>query len=242
MIQTKQSLSEVENLYYRQKEGGPASTAARKSTSTSPNGPAANRSATAPATASNPSLGSRLFTDNATSKRAELEDGDVFGGYGLATPPISGGTVPGAQTASMAQNRARSASPSTTAQSETRTTKRSPNSGTTLRSVQHKASMPVMQSSNGVTSYADFWSRVGGANTGPVSPNKKRSADNIDSAEIGDNALPTENAGGAVVSPKKRVRVDDAADHGKMEASAKQSPVKAALIERGPSFASSGRR
>lgn len=214
--------------------------AGRRSTSTSPNGPTAKGPVT-PAAASNPTLGSRLFKDAAASKRAEVEDGDVFGGYGLATPPTSGGTVPGAQTASLAQKRGRSVSATPVsppaaginpAQGETGPTRRSPHSGATLR---NRASTASMQTANGVTSYADFWSRVG--TTGAVSPNKKRNADNFEVGDSADVDVSPADTAPAVVSPKKRVRVDESAEH-----PATLSPAKAALTERGPSFASSGRK
>lgn len=220
----------MENLYYRHREGDP--TGARKSTSTSPINPSTKGPAT-PGAAS--TLGSRLFKDATASKRTEVEDGDVFGGYGLATPPTSGGTVPGAQTLAQKRGRSVSATPVSpptagATAGESGPNKRSPNNGTALR----KSSMSSMQTANGVTSYADFWSRVGSAT--PVSPNKKRNADNLDGGEPVDVAA-AEDIAPAVVSPKKRVRVDESGEH-----PASVSPAKAAWAERGPSFASMGRK
>ncbi|PWY97501.1 hypothetical protein BCV70DRAFT_50515 [Testicularia cyperi] len=302
---SKQSLSEVENLYYRQNEASSgAQAAARKIASTSPQGASRNGllgaaststiSTSAPPTTalsgsnagsavpSNSSgVGSRLFKD-ASLKRIDVEGGDVFGGYGLATPPASGGTVPGAHTSYFAagkRGRSTSSTPvsppnptgaAATASSSTHSsgTKRSPNGAAASNSRSSQASKtssvtPAASSSSssgagGAISYADFWSRVGsssvaasaapaGATNGsrPTSPSKKRNADNMESNEaapaveatlqkplpVGTSAKSSSSS--MSVSPSKRVRVDGGVSI---------SPAKAALTERGPSFASGARK
>lgn len=245
VAQSKQSLPEVENLYYRQNQSGTstaiANTAAgaRKSASTSPNNN--NNSSKAPVTPSvaanqaQLAIGSRLFKDAAV-KKMDAEGGDVFGGYGLATPPASAGSVPGA-TSYLTSKRGRSASSTPISPPNTSTNssaskgadaqKRSPNSNTTGRTA----------TAGGATSYADFWSRVGsstaagaGAARSSISPTKKRSADEVaaDAAKVSEGAAATS-------SPHKRVRMES-------DPAPSTSPAKAALADRGPSFASSVRK
>ncbi|KIS67971.1 uncharacterized protein UMAG_04016 [Mycosarcoma maydis] len=280
---SKQSLSEVENLYYRQNQtetsnatssAATATAAARKSTSTSPNNNNNNNSSssnnnsnskppTTPsvaATQSQVGVGSRLFRDAAV-KKIEIEGGDVFGGYGLATPPASACSMSGA-TSYLTSKRGRSTSstpispPNTSANSSASRTgdahKPSPNNNGSIngasnapRSVQ--AASSTNAAAGGAMSYADFWSRVGSSTVSTAvvsrsstSPSKKRSADNVAAESIGASCAASERpvaaaAGAATIaSPNKRVRMELGADR-----SASSSPVKAALSERGPSFAAS---
>ncbi|SPO38669.1 uncharacterized protein PSFLO_04148 [Pseudozyma flocculosa] len=90
----KQSLSEVENLYYHQSQGSSREGPKSSGPSPSSTGAAADGPAT-PSVASSSSISSRLFKEAAALKRPESDGGDVFGGYGLATPPASAGTQPG---------------------------------------------------------------------------------------------------------------------------------------------------
>ncbi|GAC99712.1 hypothetical protein PHSY_007315 [Pseudozyma hubeiensis SY62] len=267
---SKQSLSEVENLYYRQNQSGTSITAstaapnARKSTSTSPNN---NNNNTAAKAASTPGattaaggqaqggVGSRLFKEAAV-KKIDIEGGDVFGGYGLATPPASAGSVPGA-TSYLTSKRGRSVSSTPISPPNTSTNssaskagdaqKRSPNNAANNNNNNNNASRSAAQATSstasaaagGATSYADFWSRVGSSTVstaGPrssISPSKKRSADQV-AAESSAAEAPQPSG---PVSPHKRVRMEPDADR-----SASSSPAKAALSERGPSFAANSSR
>ncbi|GAC74958.1 hypothetical protein PANT_13c00085 [Moesziomyces antarcticus T-34] len=282
---SKQSLSEVENLYYRQNQsaGTTSNATARtqKSNSTSP----ANGASKAPATPSaatahgQKGVGSRLFKD-AAIKKIDVEGGDVFGGYGLATPPASAGSAPGA-TSYLSSKRGRSTSstpispPNTSAHSSASkggdaasAPKRSPNGNSHTSGSGSRASHVVASgatkvsnppaAAGGATSYADFWSRVGSsaaasstavnaASSRSASPSKKRSADDVVAADGANGSdasaahvSPAGKEGGSS-SPSKRVRMDTDADR-TSSWSATSSPAKAALAERGPSFASSVRR
>lgn len=255
--QSKQSLPEVENLYYRQNQSGTSTTTsqanaasgARKSTSTSPNNNGSKAPVT-PSVAANQAqsgVGSRLFKDAAV-KKLDGETGDVFGGYGLATPPASGGSVPGA-TSYLTSKRGRSASSTPISPPNTSTNssaskagdaqKRSPNNNS-------RAGQPASSTATagGATSYADFWSRVGSSTASTavgagsrssISPSKKRSADEDATGAV----KPSEGVAAStpVASPHKRVRMESDSDR-----AASSSPAKAALSERGPSFASSVRK
>ncbi|KAJ9474209.1 hypothetical protein PHBOTO_004285 [Pseudozyma hubeiensis] len=260
---SKQSLSEVENLYYRQNQSGTSTTTsiaaanARKSTSTSPNNNTAAKATSTPGAATaaggqaQAGVGSRLFREAAV-KKIDIEGGDVFGGYGLATPPASAGSVPGA-TSYLTSKRGRSVSSTPISPPNTSTNssaskaadgqKRSPNNANAnnaSRSAAQTTSSTATAAAGGATSYADFWSRVGssavstaGARSS-ISPSKKRSADQVSAAESSATEAP--QASGPA-SPHKRVRMEPDADH-----SASNSPAKAALSERGPSFAASSTR
>ncbi|SPC62957.1 uncharacterized protein UHOD_06086 [Ustilago sp. UG-2017b] len=297
---SKQSLSEVENLYYRQNQSSTstgssnsnatasAAATAGKSASTSPN----NNGSKAPVTPSvaarqgQVGVGSRLFKD-AAIKKIDIEGGDVFGGYGFATPPASTGSFPGA-TSYLTSKRGRSTSstpispPNASAAScaskgadaATPGTKRSPNSGNNSSNNNNSSSRRLAGSasatSGGATSYADFWSRVGSSAATStaaatkttwrsVSPSKKRSVDEVSAdqavgsrgadsgADSGtdsgtdsgaDSGANSGATGATNRSPHKRVRMESDGDRAST-ASASNSPAKAALANRGPSFASS---
>ncbi|KAJ1034800.1 hypothetical protein NDA13_001054 [Ustilago tritici] len=281
---SKQSLSEVENLYYRQNQSSTstgssnsnatasAAVTADKSASTSPN----NNGSKAPVTPSvaarqgQVGVGSRLFKD-AAIKKIDIEGGDVFGGYGLATPPASAGSFPGA-TSYLTSKRGRSTSstpispPNASAAScaskgadaATPGTKRSPNSGNNSSNNNNSSSRRLAGSasatSGGATSYADFWSRVGSSaatstaaatNTTwrSVSPSKKRSVDEVSADQAvgsrgADSGANSGATGATNRSPHKRVRMESDGDRAST-ASASNSRAKAALANRGPSFASS---
>ncbi|SPO28461.1 uncharacterized protein UTRI_04858 [Ustilago trichophora] len=266
---SKQSLSEVENLYYRQHQSSSATSAytntaastatAHKSASTSPNNKAPVTPGIVASTQTQHSVGSRLFKDAAV-KKIDVEGGDVFGGYGLATPPASAGSVPGA-TSYLTSKRGRSTSstpispPNTSSNSSatkaapaaSNASKRSPNSTTVPRTT---------TAAGGATSYADFWSRVGSTTTTttatatnatagsrPISPTKKRSADQVTASDATieqHQRGPTHPAAAAatITSPNKRVRMESDTT----SSSSSNSPAKAALAERGPSFAASSAR
>ncbi|KAJ1041703.1 hypothetical protein NDA11_000393 [Ustilago hordei] len=289
---SKQSLSEVENLYYRQHQSSTstgssnsnatasAAATAGKSASTSPN----NNASKAPVTPSvaarqgQVGVGSRLFKD-AAIKKIDIEGGDVFGGYGLATPPASVGSFSGA-TSYLTSKRGRSTSstpispPNASAASCASKgadaarpgTKRSPNSGNNSSNNNNSSSRRLAGSasatSGGATSYADFWSRVGSSAATSTaaatnttlrsdSPSKKRSVDEVSAdqavgsrgadsgADSGTDSGANSGATGATNrSPHKRVRMESDGDRAST-ASASNSPAKAALANRGPSFASS---
>ncbi|KAJ1575522.1 hypothetical protein NDA14_006248 [Ustilago hordei] len=293
---SKQSLSEVENLYYRQHQSSTstgssnsnatasAAATAGKSASTSPN----NNASKAPVTPSvaarqgQVGVGSRLFKD-AAIKKIDIEGGDVFGGYGLATPPASVGSFSGA-TSYLTSKRGRSTSstpispPNASAASCASKgadaarpgTKRSPNSGNNSSNNNNSSSRRLAGSasatSGGATSYADFWSRVGSSAATSTaaatnttlrsdSPSKKRSVDEVSAdqavgsrgadsgadsgTDSGANSGANSGATGATNrSPHKRVRMESDGDRAST-ASASNSPAKAALANRGPSFASS---
>ncbi|EST04601.2 Transcription factor Nrm1/Whi5 [Kalmanozyma brasiliensis GHG001] len=231
---SKQSLPEVENLYYRQNQSGTSTataTGARKSASTSPNNKAPVTPSVAAAQAQL-ALGSRLFKDAAV-KKTDAEGGDVFGGYGLATPPASAGSIPGA-TSYLTSKRGRSASSTPISPPNTST-----NSSASKAGEAQKRSPNNKATAGGATSYADFWSRVGsstatsaGAGRSSISPSKKRSAD-----EVVADAPKASESGTATSSPHKRVRMES-----DPERAASSSPAKTTLADRGPSFASSVRK
>ncbi|TKY89677.1 hypothetical protein EX895_001462 [Sporisorium graminicola] len=267
---SKQSLSEVENLYYRQNQSGTsaanstaaaaAAAAARKSASTSPNNGNSKAPVTpsiAAATQAQTGVGSRLFKDAAV-KKIDVEGGDVFGGYGLATPPASAGSAPGA-TSYLTSKRGRSTSstpispPNTSNNSSASkagdaasSQKRSPNSNSNSN-----GSRPAQGAAGGVTSYADFWNRVGSSTASTttaavprssISPSKKRSAEDVAAADVTGAVNASEAAASTTASPHKRVRMESDADRSAAISSASNSPAKAALASRGPSFASSIRK
>lgn len=148
--QSKQSLSEVENLYYRHRKGS-ASVAGPSTLSSGPHqSPLSVRKSSVPSTP-------RLVGKPAPPKHASVgPESDVFGG--LVTPPASGGTFPihgendfafsaGASYASGLQ--------------------RSPTAG-----LEVKASGAGSGSGSGPgaghkgKSYADFWSKIGAPGPG----------------------------------------------------------------------------
>ncbi|SNX85704.1 uncharacterized protein MEPE_04413 [Melanopsichium pennsylvanicum] len=273
---SKQSLSEVENLYYRQNtstiSNPPPSTSITtssintasivpKSNSTSPNNNNNNTGSKAAVTPSvdvsqphSSSVSSRLFKEAAV-KKLDLEGGDVFGGYGLATPPASAGSVPGA-TSYLSSKRDRSgsstpiSSPNTSVNSSVNKgavdavigsvgVKRSPNSALLNRTSGGLRTAPAA-AGGGAISYADFWNLVGSSTTSAcstsVSPNKKRNAEEIDTIHAIPSKMSSDNIIATIstpsTSPNKRVRMD-------LNSSTPSiSHAKTLLADRGPSFAS----
>lgn len=255
--QAKQSLSEVENLYYRQNQGA-SSSAARSSSSTSPTG--TNKQApVTPSAAADPPINSRLFKD-AALKRSEPDGGDVFGGYGLATPPASGGTQPSSYSLSSHATRRQSGSqtpvspPGSAQPVESAAVKRSPSKGlgSNASSFNAKSGAATQQpqsasslsgsrpAASGATSYADFWSRVGSSSAtskqgerepaAATAASVPRRSSLVGAKRPADTSDDLASAGSeeAGGSPLKRVRMD------LRESPAKNTP---SLQERGSSFA-----
>nr|CDI54753.1 hypothetical protein BN887_05937 [Melanopsichium pennsylvanicum 4] len=234
---SKQSLSEVENLYYRQ------------NTSTISNPPPSTSITTSSINTAS------IVPKKAAVKKLDLEGGDVFGGYGLATPPASAGSVPGA-TSYLSSKRDRSgsstpiSSPNTSVNSSVNKgavdavigsvgVKRSPNSALLNRTSGGLRTAPAA-AGGGAISYADFWNLVGSSTTSAcstsVSPNKKRNAEEIDTIHAIPSKMSSDNIIATIstpsTSPNKRVRMD-------LNSSTPSiSHAKTLLADRGPSFAS----
>ncbi|KAN0061480.1 hypothetical protein ACQY0O_006327 [Thecaphora frezii] len=186
----KQSLSEVENLYYRQNQA--ASLASGVAKANAPTASSSNTSSRDPATpivASVTSVSSRLFKEATALKRPEADGGDVFGGYGLATPPASGGTHPSSYSSgskgSGSKGRASSFTPVSPPGAQApvlgepfgskrpspRDLAPSSVSRTNAAPSSRRSPMATAASSGngGATSYADFWNRVGSSAGASVS-------------------------------------------------------------------------
>jgi hypothetical protein len=151
-MQSKQSLSEVENLYYRH-----CKAIASSSTNGSNKSPSSLRKASVPSTPKLNSKTSGLAPSGParTSLPGHGHDSDAFGG--LMTPPASGGTFP--SSLHTAERDGFQTNHSFTSGLMKRD--RSPTAG-----LDGKAGTTTSSMKQG-KSYADFWSKIGTAGTGP---------------------------------------------------------------------------
>ncbi|PWN48901.1 hypothetical protein IE53DRAFT_388883 [Violaceomyces palustris] len=254
---TKQSLSEVENLYYRQNQTSNNTSAIRNSSTSPKSSRGGARMATATATTSSSSSSSssttttaipstssapapapvtplvfagttpRLFKD-ARDKSKEaggggggggVENGDVFGGYGLATPPASGGTLP----SGLGFQNAWSAAAATAQGSGLRGHNPEAGGSTTPLSPNRTGGGGGPDPGKGLTSYADFWSRVGTSAPAPsssssssaaaavaVASNEGPSTDRTRSSEAGSATM----AADGPISTKPSLRQTSKSSHG----------------------------
>jgi hypothetical protein len=148
--QSKQSLSEVENLYYKHRKGAASSSMPGPSASAASSGPQISpstlRKTSIPTT---PKLQSRGPgpASSSTRNQPSNHESDVFGG-GLMTPPASGNTFP-----VHADNESFAAHPSLHAGLMAHQ-QRSPTMGLDGKGA---------ATNNKGRSYADFWSKIGTA-------------------------------------------------------------------------------
>lgn len=143
ILQSKQSLSEVENLYYKQSKG--STSAPSQGNQGTQISPSARRKSTIPGTPNPPNKVTFTTTPDSSIKAIASHEQDVFGG--LITPPASGGTLPSQVEREFFTN------PSFA--SGLKGQRRSPTAG-----LEGKGA----NATNKGKSYADFWSKIGTAN------------------------------------------------------------------------------